>query len=356
MYSTRRTVCGALAAATTFLLTACQSGSMSSVPAQSAASIASRPAVASIDGRGKCSFGRIKVYNGPSGAGGSLQITSDSSGNVWYGADGLNAMVKFVRRHGPVAYPIPESNAKPEGVAEDPHRHVWFTEFNLPDIGRLTRRGRFSQFSLSPLGSSASEAVDLILGPDNRMWFTTDQFGIGAHALHGATTLYSIANNSEQPTKLAIGPDHNLWFTEFGGPNVGKMTKSGAVTEYNVGGGGNNYGISAGSDGRIWFTDSGNHRIGAVHTNGSGLTYYSVGAGSPSEIALRREDGMLYFTEWQGFIGQISPKGVVRLCAIPASSPTFVAFGITENKVDHSMWFTDNSGTGRLGELAIKSR
>lgn len=32
----------------------------------------------------------------------------------------------------------------------------------------------------------------------------------------------------------------------------------------------------------------------------------------PAEIALRSQDGKLYFTEWEGYIGQISTTGVVR--------------------------------------------
>ena len=352
MYSSRPAFRSALAAATVLIVAACQSGSMNSIPSQSAGLSTSPATVASIDGRNKCRFGKIHVYNGPSGTGGAVQVVSDRAGNLWYGSIGINSIVKYVRRHGPIAYPIPSSNAKPEGIALDPHQHVWFTEWNLAAIARLAH-GRFKQYNVSALGGSASEAVDMVLGPDKRMWFTTDHAGIGAARLHGATQLYSLANNDEQPSKLVVGPDRNLWFTEFAGSNVGKITRSGAVTEYNVGGGGNNFGIAAGSDGRIWFTDSGNHRIGAMKTNGSGLTWYSVGTGSPAELALRSQDGKLYFTEWEGYIGQISTKGVVRLCAIPASS-TFVAFGITENAVDHSMWFVDHSNIDRIGELAVR--
>lgn len=80
---------------------------------------------------------------------------------------------------------------------------------------------------------------------------------------------------------------------------------------------------------------------------------YSVGNGSPAEIALRSQDGNLYFTEWEGYIGQITTKGVVHLCAIKAPK-TFVAFGITEDARDHSMWFVDNSGISRIGELSVR--
>jgi streptogramin lyase len=354
MYSMVGKTRSALALAAAASVVACHGGPGTPLPPQSAASLTAPLAIASVDGRNKCQFGKIHVYNGPAGAGGIVQIASDRSGNLWYGAIGINAIVKYVRRHGFTSYAIPAANAKPEGITLDSQGHVWFSEWNLPNIGRLAH-GHFNQYDITTLNGAASQSVDTIVGPDKRIWFATDHAGIGARSTHGATALYSLPNNDEQPSKLTVGPDKNVWFTEFAGPNVGKITRSGAVTEYNVGGGRNNFGIAAGPDRRIWFTDSANHRIGAIKTNGSGLTYYSVGTGSPAEIAARPQDGKLYFTEWEGYIGQISTKGVVRLCAIPSGASTFVAFGIIENAVDHSMWFVDNSpNVDRIGELSLR--
>lgn len=352
-----RTICwrrgGVLLSATTLLLSACNGASPNAVPKGASLSLPAVNSVLSVDKGSKCRFGKIHVYNGPSGGGGALQVIADKKGNVWYGSIGPNAIVKFRNTSG-VGYAIPSANAKPEGIAIDAHGKIWFTEWNLPKLGRVSPKGAMREFPIAQFGTGASQAIDMILGPDKRLWFTTDAKGIGARSLSGSTVLYSITNNAEQPTKLAVGPDGNLWFTEFNGPNIGKMTKSGAVTEYNVGGGANNYGIVAGPDGRMWFTDSANHRIGAIKTDGTGLTYYPVGSGSPAEIAVRAEDGKLYFTEWEGFIGQISTHGRVRLCAIPAT-PTFVAFGITENRRDRGMWFVDNSGSvDRIGELVVR--
>lgn len=344
----------ALFGAATLLLTGCSGGTPSAIPNGNTL-MQSRSAPLSIDAAGKCRFGKIHVYNGPSGGGGAVQVISDQRGNIWYGSIGVNAIVKYVRKKGGIAYTIPSANAKPEGIAEDPHGRMWFTEWNLSQIGSVSSRGSVAEYPIAQFNGAQSRAVDMVLGPDKRLWFTTDAMGIGARSKNGSVVLYSIANNAEQPTKLTVGPDRNLWFTEYNGPNVGRITRSGHVTEFNVNGGANNFGIAAGPDGRIWFTDSANHRIGAMKTNGTGLIYYSVGTGSPAEIALRREDGKLYFTEWEGYIGQITRTGSVRLCAIPAN-PKFVAFGITENRVDHSMWFVDNSTSGldRLGELVVK--
>jgi streptogramin lyase len=364
MRSTKRSCRSTLAFASAFLITACQGGSVNpvnAVPPQSYAIQPTQVSVDSIDRRGKCRLGKIHIYNGPSASGGVVQVTADGKGNIWYGEIGSNQIVKFSRQHRFTSYPIPTANAKPEGIAVS-RRRVWFTEWNLPNVGRFAR-GRFKEYNVPALSGGQSQAVDIIAGPDKRMWFTTDLHGIGAITSRGQSTLYSIQNNGEQPSTLALGPDKNIWFTEFAGPNIGKITRNGAVTEYNVGGGQNNYGITAGPDGRIWFTDWNNFRIGTMKTDGSDLKYYPVPSGNPAEITLRKKDGKLYFTaiKFNGpaitgsFIGQITTKGVVRECAIKVPTATaFAAFGIVENPVGHAMFFVDNSSVSRLGELDVR--
>lgn len=366
MRSTKRSCRSTLAFASVFLVTACQGGSVNpinAVPQQSYAIQPTQASLDSLDRRGKCRLGKINIYNGPSSSGGVVQVTADRKGNIWYGEIGSNTIVKVNRRHRFTSYPIPSANAKPEGVAFDSRRHLWFTQWNLPDVGRFAR-GRFTAYDITALSGAASNSISIVAGADKRMWFATDFHGIGAINLHGASTLYSIQNNSEQPSTLALGPDRNIWFTETAGSNIGKITRSGAVTEYNVGGGGNNYGITAGPDGRIWFTDWNNHRIGTVKTNGSDIKYYAVPSGDPVEITLRKKDGKLYFTAIQfnssnaitgSYVGQITTRGVVRECAVKVPTPTkFAAFGIVENPVDHSMWFVDNSVMSRIGRLTVR--
>jgi streptogramin lyase len=335
----------------------CNGGAPNAVPNANQFSMQHPAASITYDGPTSCQFGKIHVYNGPiasGGNGGELQIVSDRKGNLWYGDIKANAIVEFVRRNHAHShlFSIPSTNAKPEGITIDSHGHFWFTEFNLPQLGRVSPTGGMTQYTIPGL-TSASESIDDIIGPDKRVWFTTDFNGIGARDASGNTVLYNIANNSEQPTKLANGPDGNLWFTEYAGANIGKITPSGMVKEYNVGGGANNFGIVGGPHNTIWWTDSANRRVGMMKTNGTNIKYFSVGTGSPAEIAYRPQDGKFYFTMWEGMIGQVTPTGKVHVCTIPAT-PTFVAFGIVENPVDKSMWFVDNSGSvDRIGELSF---
>ena len=64
---------------------------------------------------------------------------------------------------------------------------------------------------------------------------------------------------------ITAGPDGALWFTESYGNKIGRITTSGAITEYPVPTAGSGpYGITAGPDGALWFADEGANRIGEV--------------------------------------------------------------------------------------------
>src|SRR5579862_652966 len=156
MRPTKRSCRSTLALASTFLITACQGGSGNPVNAVPPQLYAMRAAPASVDGvdRGKkCGIGKIHIYNGPSTAGGVVQVTADSKGSIWYGEIGSNQIVKFNRLHRFTTYRIPAANAKPEGVAVSRLR-TWFTEWNLPNIGR-TAKGKFKHYTIRALGGAS---------------------------------------------------------------------------------------------------------------------------------------------------------------------------------------------------------
>src|SRR5690348_13489554 len=63
---------------------------------------------------------------------------------------------------------------------------------------------------------------------------------------------------------ITVGPDGALWFTETAGNNIGRITTSGAITEYPAPTTPFNYSpgyIVTGPDGELWFT-TGDLRIG----------------------------------------------------------------------------------------------
>src|SRR5207302_3595792 len=61
-------------------------------------------------------------------------------------------------------------NAGLTGIVQGPDDNFWFTEFNADRIGRTTRAGVITEFTL-PAGRGP---LNIIRGPDNRLlWFTS---------------------------------------------------------------------------------------------------------------------------------------------------------------------------------------
>jgi len=327
------------------MLAACQSGG-ATLP-QAATSTAAQSAVPLA-----CAFGKITVFNGPSGGTGGVNIAAGLSGALWYGDIGLNDIVRLSTNGLTKVKTIPSSNATPEGIALGPNKAMWFTEWTQPDIGSITAKLRIKLLAVKGFGSQASHSVGMVQGPDKRIWFTTGSWGLAAHkAKKSATTLYTTGVDGEDPSGIGVGPDKNLWFVTFTGPDIGKMTTSGKATTYNVGAYGG-FGITAGPDGRMWFPDPGNSRIGAINTDGSGLTYYNKNLiGQPFNI-VAASDGNLYFTTGTtGAIGQITTKGVIKECKVN-SQQTLVSLGITIGP-DKNVWVLDNQHS-QVARLTIK--
>src|SRR5260370_24884826 len=70
----------------------------------------------------------------------------------------------------------------------------------------------------------------------------------------GTYTEFSLPTAGTQHVWIATGPDGNLWFTEDNVNQIGRITPSGAITEFPVSGG-RPFGITTGPDGNLWFTE-----------------------------------------------------------------------------------------------------
>lgn len=66
------------------------------------------------------------------------------------------------------------------------------------------------------------------------------------------------------PLGIVAGPDGNLWFTEYACGKIGRITASGAVTEYTLPAGAAPRGLMVGPDGQLWFVEDGIGAIGKI--------------------------------------------------------------------------------------------
>jgi streptogramin lyase len=247
-------------------------------------------------------------------------------------------------------------------VATGPDGNLWY--FSNYDIGRISPSGQIQQVSV-PSGSDVSRAITT--GPDGNLWFVASQFPysnnstIGRITPDGHLTTVPTPTPGSQPGDITSGPDGNLWFTENATHQIGRITPSGTITEFPGPNGfdlGSVAGITAGPDGALWFTvNSGAGAIGRITTAGQ-ITLFPLPGNAPNGIVsiTAGPDGALWFTEsTSAKIGRITTAGAISEFAMPnvasgsnggpsTHAPTDITTG-----TDGNLWFSEYSGTiGRI--------
>jgi streptogramin lyase len=209
----------------------------------------------------------------------------------------------------------------------------------------------------------SSAPASIVAGPDGNLWFT-ESHAIGRITPSGAVTEYGTANGLNPGNMLfgdiALGSDGNLWFSDDGTTKaIGRITPSGAITEY-----GSSHGLNAGSvpenlvagsDGNVWFLDLGTTKaIGQITPSSGVIKEFSNGLnpGSQPNDITAGPGGNLWFTD-QGStraIGRVTPNGTIN----EFSGGNFDPINSFPNQItagaDGNVWFTDD-GIPAVGQV-----
>ena len=170
----------------------------------------------------------------------------------------------------------------------------------------------------------------------------------------GTFTMAFTIVHHQPPTisaRIAAGPDGNLWFTEFSGNRIGRITPSGAITEFPIPTGTSTpLEITAGDDGNLWFTEGEGNNIGRITPSGA-ITEFPVPSAFSEPLGITAgADGNLWFTEEFGNnIGRITPEGDVTEFSVPTLNS--FATGIAAGS-DGDLWFTEYSAN-QIGRLQL---
>ena len=284
-------------------------------------------------------------------------ITAGPDGNLWFtyagtigpGADGVGNIGRITPSGRIRQFPIPTAISTTEGIPQaitaGPDGNLWFTEQGTGKIGRITPSGRISQFLL-PSGSGTPEAPEAITaGPDGNLWFTVTvtnivgEFGsnsisvsgkIGRITTSGAISEFPIPT-ANRPEAITAGPDGNLWFTENESGKIGRITPTGAISEFPIPTANSvPVGITAGPDGNLWFTEWSTGMIGRITPSGT-ISEFSIPAAHSIPVGITAgPDGNLWFTVTDivfggknvsvgaNTIGRITPSGTISEFPIPS--------------------------------------
>jgi streptogramin lyase len=228
--------------------------------------------------------------------------------------------------------------------------------------------------SYIPNGSIASS---LTVGPDQNVWFTTPDLGVGnlgqaattgvINSTTGITTITPTGADetgiNSRPDSIVSGPGGDLWFIGDNDSNtVSNIIASinpttGATTNFPVLiPGANLASLAVGSDGNLWFSDKANGAIGMFNPTTHTSTEFPLPRvrDTPGLIT-PGPNGDLFFTAFIGesssyAIGEINPTTqAITMTSLPNGQAIPIA--ITAGP-DGNVWFNEQIGTGfKIGML-----
>ena len=129
----------------------------------------------------------------------------------------------------------PTTNGSPAGIASGPDGNLWFTEYGVGKVGRMTTSGVATEY---PISNPLSQPIDIAAGTDGKLWFvelqqTAANKAFGSITPTGVIKEYPTPSNPNSgPRGVAAGPDGNIWFTEYFANNIARGQDAQARTRY----------------------------------------------------------------------------------------------------------------------------
>jgi streptogramin lyase len=186
---------------------------------------------------------------------GPLLIIELGNGSVWYAGSKVSdiGIQDEVAQNQRTSVLTTSLAAHPIGLAVGIDTSVYWTEALKGSLGSRSSGGTVFETSVggSPTG--------IVSGPDGNLWYTDSsqsqivQFSPGSKAV---LSRYLTPTMSASPIGIVVGKDGALWFTENNANKIGRITISGAVTEFPIPSAASGpQGIAVAPDGSIWVAE-----------------------------------------------------------------------------------------------------
>jgi virginiamycin B lyase len=245
---------------------------------------------------------------------------------------------------------VPTANSSPRGITLGSDGNFWFTEGNVQNVSRITPGGAITEF---PQVCPSCLPNDIVQGPNNILYFTSNDSGLGRITTGGVVMAQvAPANTGALGNGMAaFGTDiwyassvtSSIWrfntvtstFTEFVPPTAGTIP----------------YDVAVGANGIVWFTEPGANKIGRLDP-ASGVITEAALTREPRQITVAT-DGSVWFTErFANAVGRLVPatNQVTEFAPFTgAPSPEGIAAA-----PDGSVWITQ-SFAGNVARLTLSA-
>lgn len=296
-------------------------------------------------------------------------IVSGPGGNLWFTESGVDCIGKITPTGTITEYQTPTANSYPTGIAVGSGGDLWFIESEINEIGKITPAGAITEYPTTNLDLSGTD--QLVKASDGLLWFiAADSNGDSELARVNAAGKVTTFSTTPSPNDLTVGPDGNVWLACSG--EIDQVAASGSITPFWIPSGDDAYSITTGPDRALWFAVGGINRIGRMTLSGAFSEYAlpEPGATDGSTISIEGlttgPDGNLWFTdENDANVGQINLSNALlaggdaaTVSAGATSSATLASFtdfagGGTAS--DYSATVTWDDGTTSSGTIARNS-
>jgi virginiamycin B lyase len=249
-------------------------------------------------------------------------ITTGPDGNLWASSFDGQTVRKIDPATGDVeTFPVSGVQASQITAGPEGDDSVWL--LGSAALERVAMDGSVTAFPLGASGDPVNfQPYTLAVGGDGAVWFAGPAYSGAEDGVDpavgrldpatGATTVFPLADPTEQIGEMTADVAGRLWFTTSRGDTIGRIDpSSGQIVEFKIPTeDAKARGIAFADDGTIWFTELNPDNIGRYDPASGQFTEYPLETqGSlPWEI-VQGPDGMIYFSELgTGKIGQLDPN------------------------------------------------
>jgi len=220
-----------------------------------------------------------------------VDLTAGPDGNLWFpyellvpGPGPLGRIARMTTSGVVTSFDLPSPAHVATAVTAGPDGRIWFAGYGL---------GTFGGAPFGVIGSLSTSGDDgratpmqagiprhLVAGPDGNLWVTVSfsltvtsdpskpVVGEVAKVRTDGTVIdeFRLPSGRGAPDQIAPGPDGNLWFTIVAGisPRIGRITPSGAITEFVLASDAAATDLVAGPDAAVWMTELAGERGGRI--------------------------------------------------------------------------------------------